>query len=52
MECIITVMIWGMAISGVWVMHRIQPEDQVYKVWAMLDAITITLLMLYMLTQK
>lgn len=46
-ELIVSISIWICAIIGIIVMHRICPEEKVYKIWAILDAITITVLMYY-----
>lgn len=46
-EAIVTISIWICAIGGIIVMHRIAPEQKTYKIWAILDAVTITVLMYY-----
>ena len=46
-EVIISIAIWICAIVGIIIMHRIAPEQKTYKIWAILDAVTITVLMYY-----
>lgn len=46
-ELAVSISIWICAIAGIIVMHRIAPEEKTYKVWAILDAVTITVLMYY-----
>ena len=46
-EVIISIDIWICAIVGIIIMHRIAPEQKTYKIWAILDAVTITVLMYY-----
>ena len=46
-EVIISIAICISAIVGIIIMHRIAPEQKTYKIWAILDAVTITVLMYY-----
>ena len=46
-ELIVSISIWICAIVMIIVMQRIAPEEKTYKIWAILDAVTITVLMCY-----
>ena len=46
-ELICAISMWICAIVCILLMHRVAPEQKAYKIWAILDAITVSVLMIY-----
>lgn len=52
MEMTIVIAIWLAAVWGICVMRRLQPKNFAYVIWAIIDAIIITLLMFHLFSHR